>query len=66
LSTILDGTFILPNLSLTKFQRDVAVVYGLRNFGAHDVSSSNTIRERFLEIQQAVMNVLFATVDFLY
>ncbi len=66
LRTILDGTFSLPNLTLTKFQRDVAVVYGLRNFGAHDVSSSNTIRERFLEIQQVVMNVLFATVDFLY
>ncbi|OGW29644.1 MAG: hypothetical protein A2X59_12855 [Nitrospirae bacterium GWC2_42_7] len=66
LRTILDGTFSLPNLTLTTFQRDVAIVYGLRNYGAHNVSSVPTIQERFLEIQQVVMNVLFATVDFLY
>jgi hypothetical protein len=48
---------------LTKLQSDVAVAYGIRNRGAHDVSSVATIRDHFLDIEQAILNCLFAAVD---
>jgi len=51
---------------LTRLQCDIAVAYGLRNHEAHDVSSSPAVWEHFLEAEQSMMNVLFATVDYLY
>jgi len=67
LKTILDGSFVLKKGFMLKgLQTDVAIAYGLRNHGAHNVSSIPTIPERFLEIQQGLMNVLFAAVDYLY
>ncbi len=67
LRDILDGTFTLDDGTiLTKLQSDVAVVYILRNHGAHDVSAISIVSEGFLDVQQVMMNVLFATVDYLY
>lgn len=67
LKAVVDGTFAFSgSLPLRALQVDVAVAYGLRNHGAHNVSSAPTILSRFPEIQQKVMNVLFATVDHLY
>ncbi len=65
--SILDGTFRLPGaIPPTKLERDVALAYGVRNRGAHDVSSSPILWQRFDEIQQALFNVLFSVVDYLY
>lgn len=58
--TLDDGT------ALSKFQSDVAVAYSLRNLGAHDVSAIPTISAHFQEVEQAVLNVLFVAVDYLY
>jgi len=61
------GTLALPDgSSLSRLQCDVAVAYGLRNRGAHDVSAVPAIWNHFLEIEQILMNVLFTTVDYLY
>jgi tetratricopeptide (TPR) repeat protein len=60
-------TLSLPDgTPLSRLQCDVVAAYGLRNRGAHDVSSVPAIWEHFLEIEQMLMNVLFATVDYLY
>jgi hypothetical protein len=67
LTLILNNTFSLPgNIPLSNFQSDVAIAYGLRNCGAHNISSVEPIGKRFLEIEQALLNVLFAVVDHLY
>lgn len=67
LSSILDGEFILSsNVPLSTAQTDVALAYGIRNRGAHDVTAAPTVWKRFSEIDQALFSVLFLTVDFLY
>ncbi len=64
---ILDRTFQLPRHgSLTDFQSDVLLAYGIRNRGAHDVSSSPIVWQRFDDIQQALFNILFGAIDYLY
>jgi tetratricopeptide (TPR) repeat protein len=61
------GNIIMSDGSvLSRLQCDVAAVYGLRNRGAHDVSSVPAIWNHFLEIEQILLNVLFMTVDYLY
>ena len=67
LQRALNGTLSLQDgTALSGLQLDVAVAYGLRNHGAHDVASASTIWQEFHRIQQALHNVLFATVDHLY
>jgi hypothetical protein len=64
---ILDPTFQLPRHgSLTDFQSDALLAYGIRNRGAHDVSSSPIVWQRFDDIQQALFNILFGAIDYLY
>lgn len=64
---LLDGTFTLHDGTiLSRTQSDVALAYAIRNRGAHDVSSAPMINQRFHEIEQAMLNVLYLTVDFLY
>ncbi|HWQ04044.1 MAG TPA: hypothetical protein VN452_01675, partial [Longilinea sp.] len=45
---------------------DLLIAYGLRNFGAHQISSVQTIWKRFSEIRQALFNIFFLTVEALY
>jgi len=67
LATILNGTFTFSQTkSLSPAQRDVALAYGMRNRGAHDVTAAPTVWTKFTEIQQSLFNVLYLTVDFLY
>ncbi len=67
LGELLDLTFTLSDgTKLTPLQRDLAVSYGLRNFAAHKVTFVGVIAERFREVEQAVMNTLFAAVEYLY
>jgi len=51
---------------LNGFQCDVAIAYGVRNYGAHDVASPPAMGDRFPDIQQAIFRVLCATVERLY
>lgn len=67
LASILDGSFKLSDgVGLSGIQSDVAVAYGLRNLSAHTVSAISTIHDRFEDVEQAVFNVLFAAVDYLF
>lgn len=67
LSDILDGQFRLSNnAGLSQAQRDVALAYGMRNRGAHDVSAAPTVWNRFREIEQALFNALYMAVDYLH
>lgn len=64
---LLDGNYthaIIP--ALDKLQSDVALVYGIRNHGAHDVSSSPVVWKRYLDIQQSLFNVMFYAVEHIY
>lgn len=67
LSSIINGTFTFSDgTGLSKLQADIAVAYGIRNKGAHDISGSPTIWKRFTEIEQIILNVLFMTIDYCY
>lgn len=67
LSSILDQSYKLSNsLVLTEFQTNIAVTYGIRNKGAHDITSSEVVREKFHEIIRAILNTLFCIIDYLY
>lgn len=45
---------------------DLAISYLLRNYGAHNVSSVQTVWQRFTELRQSLFNVLFLCVETLY
>jgi len=67
LAKILDGQFrFSDNTTLSIAQIDVALAYGMRNRGAHDVSAAPTVWNRFADIEQALFDVLYMVVDFLY
>ena len=55
-----DGTL------LDRVQSDVALAYGLRNYGAHNTGAASTVWNRFPELQQGLFRTLFTTVDYLY
>jgi hypothetical protein len=62
----LDGALTIPSTALSWLQCDIALAYGIRNFGAHNTGAAPSIYERFEEVQQALFNVLFATIEHLY
>ncbi len=68
LSCILDGSFQFNDGSklVTPAACDLAIVYGLRNYAAHNVSAASTVWECFNDIRQSLFNVLFLTVETLY
>ena len=67
LCALLDGTFVLPSGGCaTGLGRDLAVAYACRNYGAHQLVPVPTVLTHSEEIQQAVFNTLFLTVETLY
>jgi hypothetical protein len=67
LQAAINGTLTVDrNTALNRLQCDVALAYGLRNRGAHNIGTPPTLWQRFHALQQALFRVLFATVDFLY
>jgi hypothetical protein len=67
MTEILDGTFIFQDRTVpTLTQRSLLVVYGLRNHGAHNVTSSPVMWQSFQEIKNSVFETLFLAVELLY
>jgi hypothetical protein len=66
LRAALEGTMTIQLLPLDRLQCDVALAYGLRNRGAHNVASVPTIWKEFPSVQHALFRVFFATIDYLY
>jgi hypothetical protein len=63
----IDGTLtVQPNTQLDRLQCDVALAYGLRNHGAHNIETAPTIWNQFHTVQQIVFRVLCAAIDYLY
>jgi hypothetical protein len=66
LTNILNGTFRFQDgKSLSPMAADLAIAYGLRNYGAHNVSSMPIIWHSFTDIRQRLLNLLFVTVEIL-
>src|SRR5713101_774922 len=67
LSSLIMGSFrFRDGTAPGNLERDLAITYGIRNRGAHSVSSAPTLWQRFDDIQRAVFNALFLTVEVLY
>lgn len=49
--------------SKSKIENDFGAAYACRNFGAHDVSAIDIIREQFSELYQRVIHSLFFVVE---
>jgi hypothetical protein len=63
----IDGTLIANNaIQLDRLQCDVALAYGIRNRGAHEIATSSVIRNRFREIQEVLFRVLCVAIEYLY
>lgn len=65
IQTALDGTMTIPGLTLDRLQSDVALAYGLRNYGAHNTGTATTVYTRFPDVEHALFRVFFASIDFL-
>lgn len=64
---LLTGAFRFSDGSILNLaETDVALAYGLRNLGAHRIESLPIIYQRFEDISQRIMNVLFLAVECLY
>ena len=67
LEDTISGVLVLPDGTiLSRIQSDIAVAYGVRNRGAHEVSFVPAILSHFNDILQILMNVIFLVADFLY
>lgn len=62
----LDAKLAINGRVLDRLQCDVAIAYGLRNRGAHNIESESVIWNDFERIQKAVFRTLCATIDHLY
>ena len=61
----LDGTITLKTGTLDRLQCDVALAYGIRNYGAHYTGTSAAVYNRFPEVEQTLFRVLFTSIEFL-
>lgn len=67
LSGLLNGNLTLSDgTQLSLEERHLAVVYGIRNNSAHRLEPETIIWQRFREIEQVLLNVLFLAVEKLY
>jgi hypothetical protein len=62
----LDGALTIPGKALNRLQCDIALAYGIRNYGAHNTGTAPTIYNRFDDVQRALFRTLFTTVEYLY
>jgi hypothetical protein len=56
----------LGDISHNNIPYDIGLVYGIRNYAAHNIKPAKSIWENFIEIQQKVFNVIFYTCEILY
>ncbi len=67
ITEILDGSFkFRDGTSSTQIQSDLLILYGIRNRGAHGISSVPITWKRFKDLRNAVFNSLFLATEILY
>ncbi len=54
------------HLHLSGIEKDFAVAYGVRNFGAHKMHNQPVLYNRMPELTQSILNTIFFTVEKLY
>jgi hypothetical protein len=60
-----NGTLALPGVPLNRLQCDVALAYGLRNYGAHNAGTTPSVYNHFGDVEAALFRCLFAAIDYL-
>jgi hypothetical protein len=63
LTEILESNFVL---TLPELEKDLAIAYGIRNFGAHRIEDQPVLYSNFVELSQRLMNAIFYAVEKLY
>jgi hypothetical protein len=53
-------------LALTDIERDFAITYGIRNFGAHKIENQPSLYNNLAKIAQSELNALFCTIEKTY
>lgn len=67
IDNLLDGVFkFIDGYRPSEVESSVCIAYMVRNHAAHNVSSYRVIGARYRDIQQALFNVLFLTVETMY
>ncbi len=67
ITKLLQRTFPFQhNISNLELESDLAIVYLIRNRGAHDVTSSKIVTYRFEEVLQSMFNILFLATQTIY
>ncbi len=67
MNEILDNNFTFDDGSTMNFKEaGVALCYGVRNYGAHHVSTVSTVFKRSEEIRKQLFNTLFLAIEVLY
>ena len=61
---LVNGNYRLPgNTQLNGLARDLAIVYGIRNRGAHNLSTVRCVGDQSSELLQSSFNILFLIVE---
>jgi hypothetical protein len=66
LKKLLDSTYSFPDENTMPIDVDFAISLGFRNFGAHKIEDQSIISERFDQIYQRILNVLFFCIESLF
>ena len=67
INEILDNNFNFDDGSTMNFkEQGISLCYGVRNYGAHNVSSVSTFFKRSEEIMSYLLNTLFLSIEVLY
>ncbi|MBI1744346.1 hypothetical protein HYR54_14955 [Candidatus Acetothermia bacterium] len=67
LKALISNTFSLDGgRKLSRLESELAIAYGIRNHGAHNVTAIPTFWEQFTLIRQSLFNILFLCVEVLY
>ena len=62
----LNNTLKVGATALDRVQCDVALAYGIRNRGAHNVETAAMVWQHFPAVTAALFRVLFSAIDYLY
>lgn len=65
-STVYSILFGRSYRNLSGIEKDFALAYGIRNFGAHKMHNQPVLYNRMIEVTQSILNTIFFAVEKLY
>lgn len=67
LSSAIGGSLTVSGMGrLNRLQNDVALAYGIRNHGSHNIDNEEAVWKNFTAVQHSVFRSFCATIDYLY